>query len=232
MIAIIPARGGSKGVPKKNIRPLAGKPLIIWTIEAAKKSTHIDRIILSTDDEEIVSVCQGTGIEIPFMRPKDLAQDDSSAIDNYIYTMDCIIKEHRYDSDEFIVLLPTTPLRNSGDIDAAVDIFVEKHADSVISCTQMSHPIDWVCNIDNEGRVLRNKMLEVGKTMNRQDLESVYIPNGGVFVLSYSLLRVNYSYYSDRTYAYIMPAERSVDIDTEFDFQFAEFLMNRGKENA
>jgi len=131
MIAIIPARGGSKGVPKKNIRMLGGKPLIHWTIEAAMKASCIDRVVLSTDDYEIAEACKATGIEIPFMRPKELAQDDSLAIDNYIYTMDRLIKEGRYNADEFTVLLPTVPFRNAYDIDASINIFYKKNATTV-----------------------------------------------------------------------------------------------------
>jgi N-acylneuraminate cytidylyltransferase/CMP-N,N'-diacetyllegionaminic acid synthase len=105
MIAIIPARGGSKGLNKKNIRELGGKPLIHWTIKAAIEAKGIERVILSTDDAEIAELCKTTGVEIPFMRPDSLAQDDSLAIDNYIYTMEKMINEFHYKKDEFIVLL-------------------------------------------------------------------------------------------------------------------------------
>ena len=101
MLAIIPARGGSKGVQKKNIRSLGGKPLIHWTIQAAMKAKGVNRVILSTEDSEIAELCRPTGIEIPFMRPKQLAQDNSLAIDTYIYTVEKLINEFQYDKDEF-----------------------------------------------------------------------------------------------------------------------------------
>ncbi|MCK4826402.1 acylneuraminate cytidylyltransferase family protein [bacterium] len=227
MIAIIPARGGSKGVLRKNIKLLGGKPLILWTIEAAIKASNVDRVILSTDDEEIVEICKSTGIEIPFMRPKELAQDDSLAIDNYIYTMARLANEFNYDKDEFAVLLPTVPFRNTYDIDSSIKLFFDKDADSVISCTQLTHPLTWVCSVDDEGRIEKDQDSEAKKMMNRQESSPRYIPNGGVYILKHSLLKEKYSYYSDKTYAYIMPAERSIDIDTEFDFEFAEFMVKK-----
>ncbi|MFC1567566.1 cytidylyltransferase domain-containing protein [Thermodesulfobacteriota bacterium] len=232
MLAIIPARGGSKGVPKKNIRPLGGKPLILWTIETAKKSTYIDRIILSTDDEEIVSACKGTGIEIPFMRPEELAQDDSLAIDTYIYTLDRLADEFNYQKDEFVVLLPTVPFRTVSDIDSAINIFYRKQADSVISCTTLQHPLEWTFSINENELIKRNTSLRTEETMNRQTSVSTYIPNGAVYVFKTALLKDSYTYYSNRTYAYIMPPDRSVDIDTELDFQFVEFLVEKGYQNA
>ena len=221
MIAIIPARGGSKGLNKKNIRELGGKPLIHWTIKAAIEAEGIDRVILSTDDTEIAELCKTTGVEIPFMRPDSLAQDDSLAIDNYIYTMEKLINEFHYEKDEFIVLLPTTPFRNANDIEDAISIFYKNKADSVISCCKLSHPINWTFSVNQFG-LIKKKSYEL---KNRQDEEMKYLPNGGIFILKYSLIKKYYSYYSDNTYAYIMPRERSVDIDTESDFEYAEYLL-------
>ena len=223
MLAIIPARGGSKGVPRKNIRMLGDKPLICWTIDAALKSCSIDRVILSTDDEEIAEICRPTGIEIPFMRPNELAQDDSLAIDNYLYTMGRLINEFKYEGDDFIVLLPTVPFRNEDDIDNAVDVFYENNSDSVISCKKLSHPASWNFEISSTGIINQNNS-SIEKLMNRQDSQTLYAPNGGVYVFKYTLLKETYNYYTDKTYAYIMPADRSIDIDTETDFKFAEFL--------
>ena len=223
MIAIIPARGGSKGVPRKNIRPLGDKPLIFWTIEAALQAESIDHVILSTDNAEIADICRQTGIDIPFMRPKELAEDHSLAIDNYIYTMGRLSDERRYDTDEFAVLLPTVPFRRAQDIDAATSLFYEKQASSVISCTELPHPLDWVCDVAPDGKITKKENAAVEKMMNRQHSCPKYIPNGAIYVFNFSALKENYSYYSDRTYAYLMPEERSIDIDTELDFQFAQW---------
>lgn len=222
MLAIIPARGGSKGVQKKNIRSLGGKPLIHWTIQAAMKAKGVNRVILSTEDSEIAELCRPTGIEIPFMRPKQLAQDNSLAIDTYIYTVEKLINEFQYDKDEFIVLLPTNPFRDSIDIENAIDIFYDKKADSVISCCKLNHSSNWTFQVDQYGLIKKNEH----QLKNRQDEELKYLPNGGIFILKNSLIKDSYNYYSDNTYPYVMPEERSLDIDTENDFRFAEFLVS------
>ena len=227
MIAIIPARGGSKGVPGKNIRMLGDKPLINWTINAALKAKSVDRVILSTDDPEIAEICKPMGVEIPFMRPAELAQDDSLAIDNYIYSMKRLIDEFEYDQDNFIVLLPTVPFRNENDIDNAVEIFYKNNADSVISCNEFPHPLDWAFSINNRGIIENKNYKQSSKLMNRQDSETLFKPNGGIYILKYTLLMERYSYYSDKTYPYIMPQDRSLDIDTETDFQFANYIISR-----
>lgn len=232
MLAIIPARGGSKGIPGKNIRLLCGKPLIAYTIEAAMAAHTIGRVILSTDDPQIAQIAGKYNVEIPFMRPKELAQDDSLAIDNYIYTIDRLNTEFNNNYGEFVALLPTVPLRTSQDIDNAVELFSQKNADSVISCTKLHHPLEWVCSINDDGVIHRDKKADIKKMMNRQESGQGYIPNGALYVFNYSLLKENYSYYSDKTYAYVMPPERSIDIDTELDLKFVEFLMGQGISNA
>ena len=226
MLAIIPARGGSKSVPGKNIKPLWDKPLIAYTIEAAQAAKSIDRLILSTDDEEISEVAQKFGVEIPFIRPAELAKDTSQAIDNYIYTMDRLNAESSKQYNDFIVLQPTSPFRTAADIDNAVELFCEKNADSVISVCEASHPPMWAKKIDPAG-VLKDYFDNNIGNKNRQELEPSFMPNGAIFILKLSLLKSRHSYYSDRTYAYVMPPERSLDIDTPLDFEFAEFLMRK-----
>ena len=229
MLAIIPARGGPKGVKAKNIKLLCGKPLIVYTIEAALAAKSIDQIVLSTDDPAIAKIASKYDVEIPFMRPKNLAQDDSLAIDNYIYTVERLNREFGCNHEEFTVLLPTSPLRLPEDISEAIELFVEKDANSVISCSKAHHPPEWAFKTRNNGAISRNFANK--PMMNRQEYENVYFPNGSIYVFKYTLLRERNSYYSDKTYAYIMPPERSVDIDTEFDFLFAEYLMTRRDRN-
>ena len=223
MIAIIPARGGSKGLPGKNIKPMNGKPLIAYTIEAALKSKYIDRVILSTDDEDIARIAAEYGAEIPFMRPVELASDNAMAVDNYIYTINRLEKESGEKIDSFVVLQPTSPLRLSEDIDGAVELFMEKKADSVISYCKEAHPVYWHKKLDEEGRLLN---LFESSIANRQDFPVTYYPNGAVYVFSTDLIRSR-QYYSNKTYAFIMPRTRSVDIDFIEDFEYAEFLLNR-----
>jgi CMP-N,N'-diacetyllegionaminic acid synthase len=231
MLAIIPARGGSKGLPGKNVKPLGGKPLIYWTIEAAFNAKGISRVILSTDDDEIARICAPTGIEIPFMRPKELAQDDSLAIDNYIYTVQRLVDNSNVDIQEFAVFLPTTPFRTESDIDLAINIFHSNHADSVISCTLLAHPVDWILHIDEKSKILHTKMMGA-VIMNRQASPMSYVPNGAIYIFKFDILKMNYSYYTKNSYAYIMPPERSIDIDTIFDFNFAEFIYTRNSRDA
>lgn len=223
MIAIIPARGGSKGLPGKNIKPLNGKPLISYAVEEALKAKHIDRVIISTDDEEIARVAVQYGAELPFMRPAELASDTAMAIDNYIYTVNRLEKESVTTIDAFVVLQPTSPLRIAEDIDGAIELFKEKEADSVISYTQEAHPISWHKYLDEEGRFV--DILE-SNINNRQVNRVSYYPNGAVYVFKSSMIR-DRKYYTDKSYAYIMPRIRSVDIDFIEDFEYAEFLLKR-----
>ena len=223
MIAIIPARGGSKGLPGKNIRPLLGKPLIAYAIECARNARCIDRVVVSTDDPKIADIARRFGGEVPFLRPAALATDTAQAVDNYIYTVERLARESNSAIDSFVVLLPTTPLRTSDDVDRAVELFLSKNADSVVSYTPESHPIRWHRYLDDDGSFV-NIFDET--LANRQDLRTSYYPNGAVYVFRVSLIQRR-KYYSDRSYAYVMPNSRSVDIDTIEDFEFAEFLMRR-----
>jgi N-acylneuraminate cytidylyltransferase/CMP-N,N'-diacetyllegionaminic acid synthase len=226
MLAIIPARGGSKGLPGKNVRPLCGKPLIAYSVEAALNAKEVDRVIVSTDCPEIASVAKSFGAEIPFMRPSELAQDASLAIDTYIYTVDRLKKEENRSIDELVVLLPTCPLRTAEDIDRAIRLFREKKADSVISFYEAPHPVQWYKYVDENG-VLRSVLPETGTLANRQSERKSYLPNGAIYVFRYSVLKEQRVYYTDRTYPYIMPANRSVDIDSIDDFNMAEYWMRR-----
>lgn len=227
MLAIIPARGGSKGLPGKNIRLLDGKPLIAHTIEAALASKKITKIIISTDDESIAAVCRDYDVEIPFMRPKELAGDNSLIVETYLYTLKRINEEQGTDFDSIIALLPTCPLRTGEDIDKAVEIFEHKNADSVISFYEAPHPVQWYRTIDDNG-VLRALLPEGDRLANRQEEKKSYLPNGAIYIFKVELLQ-QHKYYSDRTYPYVMPAERSIDIDTQFDFDLAECLIQKRK---
>ena len=223
MIAIIPARGGSKGLPGKNVRPLNGKPLIAYAIEAALKAKNIDRVIISTDDEEIARVAVEYGAELPFMRPAELASDMAMAIDNYIYTIGRLEEEGGKPIDTFVVLQPTSPLRIAEDIDGAIELFEQKKADSVISYCQEAHPVTWHKYLDDEGRFVD---IFDANIKNRQDNRVSYYPNGAVYVFRTSMIRER-KYYTDKSYAYVMPRTRSVDIDFIEDFEYAEFLLKR-----
>jgi len=160
------------------------------------------------------------------MRPSKLAQDNSLAIDNYIYTIDRLNEESSELYDEFIVLQPTSPFRSATDIDNAIALFYAKKADSIISVCEAPHPPAWAKKIDHIGKLREYFVIHTGNA-NRQDLETAYIPNGAIYIFRISLLKKLYSYYSENTFAFIMPQERSIDIDSPFDFELAEFMMRK-----
>ena len=226
MIAIIPARGGSKGLPGKNIRNLAGKPLICHTVKAALDASSISRVIVSTDDDAIATAAIECGAEVPFKRPNKLADDESMVMDAYLYTVDRISETSGITIDSFVALLPTAPLRLAKDIDNAIAIFYEKEADSVLSITQAEVPIEWYKKIDQEG-VLMDYFSNISAINNRQDFSQSYIPNGAIYVFNTEKLRETRQYYMEKTYPYIMPRDRSVDIDELLDFKWAEFLLQK-----
>ena len=226
MLSIIPARGGSKGLPGKNVRPLGGIPLICHTIRAALTAESVSRVIVTTDDEEIAAVARECGAEVPFLRPSDLAADNSMVMDAYLHTVDTIANETSEMIGSFVALLPTVPLRLPGDIDGAIEIFERHNADSVISVTEPPVPIHWYRKINSEG-ILCDYLPEFNATKNRQELEQSYVPNGAIYVFRTEVLRTTRQYYTEKTYPYIMPRERSADIDEILDFEWAEFLLQR-----
>lgn len=228
MLAIIPARGGSKGLPRKNIKLLNGLPLICYSIKAALASNLIDRVIVSTDDNEIASVAKNYGAEVPFMRSIELASDESMVVDTYLEAVDWVAKKNSILIKSFVALLPTAPLRTSKDIDDAVKIFKDKNANSVISVVEAPFPLHWNRRITKEG-LLENYSPEFNAVKNRQAFEKTYIPNGAVYVFQTEVLRSTREYYTNKTYPYLMPIERSVDIDSLLDFEWAEFLLKTKK---
>ena len=226
MLAIIPARGGSKGLPGKNIKLLGGSPLICHSIKTALASKLIDKVIVSTDDNEIASIAKNCGAEVPFMRPINLAGDSSMAIDSYLHAVDYISRENSNPIKSFVVLLPTAPLRTSQDIDKAIKIFNTKNANSVISVVEALIPLSWYKRITKEG-VIENYSSEFIEIKNRQELKKNYVPNGAIYIFRTEVLRSTRQYYTKKTYPYIMPRERSVDIDDSLDFEWAEYLLDK-----
>lgn len=223
VLAIIPARGGSKGVKRKNIREVAGKPLISWTIEEAKKSRYIDRLVLSSDDLEIIEIAKEWGCEVPFVRPKALAHDHSSGLDPVIHAINEI---PGYD---YIVLLqPTSPLRIVDDIDTCIENCIREEADSCVSVTESNKSPYWMYKFDNDGRI--SPVIKTEQNISRrQDLPKAYKLNGAVFVSKCNSINKNLSFITDNTIAYLMPEKRSLDIDTELDIKVLELIINEGE---
>lgn len=220
VLGIIPARGKSKGVPRKNMKRLGGKPLIAWTIEESKKSRYLDRFILSSEDEEIMLFARYLGCDVPFVRPVELAQDDTPGIEPVLHALETL--PERYD---YVVLLqPTSPLRTKEDIDRCIELCVKQNASSCVSVTESDKSPYWMYVLNEIGKI--TPLLETEKRYNRrQDLPKVYTVNGAVYIAEVGWLLSNRSFMSNETHGYIMPRERSVDIDTELDFKFAQFLL-------
>ncbi len=220
ILAVIPARGGSKGVPRKNIRDLGGKPLIAWTIDAAKKSEYIDRMVLSSEDEEIISVARDYGCEIPFVRPAELAGDDAPGIAPILHAV--MELEEKY--DYLILLQPTSPFRQTEDIDGAIRRCIENEAVSCVSVTKSEKHPSWMFHLTETKHLTPILDTDDGVT-HRQQLAPVYVLNGAVYVVDVpALLKYEKLFFAEGTLAYSMPSERSMDIDTPFDFSFCEFF--------
>ncbi len=221
VIAIIPARGGSKGLLRKNLRLLNKKPIIAYAIESALKSKYIRRVIVSTDDDEIADIAKKFGAEV-INRPSELAKDTAATIDVILHCLTCL--EELEDIPEYIVLLqPTSPLRTSEDIDCAITECFIHECDTVISVCESDHPPYWACIVKDN--FLKPAFSLQYFTLRRQDLPRTYVPNGAIYISKPEYLKQNRNFFGDGTLAFIMPKERSVDIDTEIDLILAEAII-------
>lgn len=218
VLGVITARGGSRGLPGKNLRPLAGRPLIAWTIAAGQASSLIDRLILSTDDDAIMDVARDAGCEVPFRRAPALADDHATSIDVVLDAAD------RVPGYEIVVLLqPTSPLRTATDIDDTLELMRSKGCSSALSvCEAACHP--WlIFERDAQARIRPFVTRADGTGARRQDFPPAYQVNGAVYAADLAWLRQERAFFrAGETVAFEMPAERSVDIDTLEDFQAAE----------
>jgi CMP-N,N'-diacetyllegionaminic acid synthase len=222
-LGLIPARGGSKGVPRKNIRELAGKPLVAWTIETALGCARIDRLVVSTDDEDIAAVCRELGAEVPFLRPPELAEDATPDRPVYQHALDWLARNDGYRPDAVVWLRPTAPLRVAQDIEAVLDLLAASGCDSVRSvCPAEHHPL-WMRTL--EGDRLR-PLLDGGEEYHqRQLLPPVYRLNGAVDAVRHESASAGPELFGGDVRGYLMPADRSVDLDTTLDFVVAERLL-------
>ncbi|WP_289140212.1 cytidylyltransferase domain-containing protein [uncultured Brevibacillus sp.] len=224
VLAIIPARGGSKGVPRKNVRELAGKPLIAWTIEAGKKSTYIDELIVSSEDAEIIGVAEQYGAHVPFVRPKHLAADGTPGLDPVFHAL-----TELPDYDYVVLLQPTSPLRLTEDIDRCIEQVLNSGVPAAVSVTEPEKSPYWMYTLQ-ENRLMKPLIAQEEVPVRRQDLPPVYALNGAVYVAEVEWLWKSKSFVTEETSAFIMPKSRSYDIDTEDDFLLCEWMIN--KENV
>lgn len=226
MLAIIPARGGSKGVPRKNLVDIKGKPLIAYTIEAAleaKKRGAISEVIVSTDDEEIANVSRRYGASVPFLRPQELANDTARSVDLMIHAHDFFHK-NGCNYDEIILLQPTSPLRNVEDIEGAVIAFRDTRATSLISCYKEDsiHEFGLYHKSGNWGIAL-NTNHNLGT--RRQEMPDLYVRNGAIYIVKSEYMIREKKVFDEKPAMYIMPKDRSINIDTMNDIIEARKLI-------
>jgi len=220
VLAIIPARGGSKGIPGKNIIDLAGKPLIAWTIETAKKSKYIDRLVLSSDDDEIIRIATQWGCEVPFKRPDYLAKDDTPGIEPVLHALSMLPN-----FDYVVLLQPTSPLRRSEDIDGCIEDCINREAESCVSVTEPDKSPFWMYYIKSKGFLEPVISNDNGVAVRRQDLPVIYALNGAVYVARCEWLLTNKSFLTNETVGYPMLKEHSIDIDSWKDLQLTKLIL-------
>jgi len=224
ILALITARNGSKRVPGKNIRKLGNKPLVIWSIDAVKNNKYICDILVSTDSKKIADICLEAGAYLPWLRPSNLARDTTSSVDVALHALDWYESE-KGAVDGLLLLQPTSPFRTKDTIQNGINLFIKHHRKSIIGVSAVNkHPL-WMLKIEKDNLIpFTNKH---AFNLRSQDLPEVYVPNGSFYLITPKELRIHKSFINPKTKALIMrsPAE-SLDIDTEWDFKIAEFIVS------
>lgn len=236
VLGIVPARGGSKGIYRKNIRKLSGKPLLSYTAEAGLKSKFIDRIILSTDDHEIASVGEVYGLEVPFLRPARFATDSTPALPVILHAVKYLESKEGFTPDYIILLQPTSPFRTTTHIDEALERLINSKADSIVSVVAVPHCFNPYSVMQLKGEYL-SPYLEYDEKLNLRQKKPVFFARNGAAIYAFTfncLISLN-SIYGDTILPYFMNKEDSLDIDDAFDWKIAEFLMiekNKRKQTS
>ena len=225
LLSLIPARAGSERLPGKNTRLLAGAPMISWAIRAAKSSTLVEDVVVSTDDERIGEIARAMGAEVPFVRPRNLAGSTASMMDVVLHALGELEALGRI-YDLVMLLQPTSPLRTSTHIDEAMNLFCEKRANAVISVTETDHPVEWAKPISEDLRMDQFSGPEF--SCRSQEIPVRYRVNGAIYIAHTEKLREKRSFFlKEQCFAYVMPREASIDVDSEFDFLLAELLLGK-----
>ncbi|PLX68537.1 MAG: CMP-N-acetlyneuraminic acid synthetase [Denitrovibrio sp.] len=228
VLGLVIARGGSKGLPGKNLLELGGKPLVCHSIDAGLNSEYIDDVVISTEDEAIADVARKCGCKVPFMRPDELATDSAKSIDVIKYALEALIEIGDI-YDYFVLLQPTTPFRDASHIDDCLRMLSDKDADSVVSVTEAEHHTLWMNELP-EDMCMKGFIRPEAENKNRQDLPKHYRINGGVYAVRCSYMLSTMKLYSDRSYAYLMDNESSIDIDNSLDFELAKLVIEKRKK--
>jgi len=223
ILALIAAKGNSQGLPNKNILNLGGKPVIAWTIEQAKACKYVDEIIVSTESNTIAEIALLYGEGVPFMRPKELAEDSSKIMDVISHTI-AFIEDKGQRFDILVLLQPTCPLRKTDDIERAIGLFFDKKAQAVVSVSETKHSPLWSNTLPADGCMSQFLKPDV-INKNRQELPTYYQLNGSIYIAYLDYIKRSKNFYGERTYAYIMPMIRSIDIDSIIDFLHVKSIM-------
>jgi len=223
VLAIIPARGGSVGLPGKNIIDVNGKPLLFYTWNQAQKSKYIDRVILSSEDDEIIRVAKSLGCEVPFTRPKELSESTSGSMPVIFHAI-----EELDEAFDYVVLLQiTSPLRIAEDIDKSIELCEKNNAPSCLSAVANEKPLEWIFRVSDQGKVvpISNKKVAI----RRQDATEIFSVNGAVAVAEIEWLKSQDHFLSEETIVHIMPKSRSIDIDTIDDLNLFKYFLSENE---
>lgn len=230
-LGVIPARGGSKGIPRKNLSPLGGRPLIAWTCDAARASQRLDRVLVSTDDEEIAAAAAACGVAAPYRRPASLASDETPILDVLVDLLDTLARREGYRPDAVALLQPTSPLRTSAHIDAVVTLIEESGADTAVTVVRVPHQFNPVSVLSmHDGRV--RPFLDGPTVTRRQDKPEVFARNGPAVLVTRSTVLRSGRLYGDDVRGLEMMADESVDIDDLWDLKLAALLINATRPPA
>jgi CMP-N-acetylneuraminic acid synthetase len=229
ILVLIPAKGGSTRLPRKNIRLLGGRPLLAWAIDSARSAMVSDRVVVSTDDQEIASIARDCGAEVPFLRPAELSQDPAGVVDVALHALEW----HEGAGLRFetlIILLPTCPFRSADDIRSAFALFRSGNARFLMSVSRFDHTPFAAMRLDDNSVLTPFFESYIGR--KSQELPVAYRPNGAIHVLDVEAFRRSRSYFTQPLIGFPMPWERSIDIDSESDLQLAELLLARSRSAA
>lgn len=229
VLGLIPARGGSKGIPRKNVRKLAGRPLICYSFDSALGSRCLDRIIVSTDDPEIAGLARQAGIAVPFMRPADLASDNAAMLPVVQHAVRALKSLDGYEPDVVVLLQPTAALRQARHIDEAVTLLLDRGADSIVSVCPVPEAFNpyWVHIVSADGRLVHFIPDGMTRYTRRQDLPRVYWREGTIYAVRRDTLMLKNTLYGDVCLAYVLDTNDILHLDSPFDWLVAELVMER-----
>jgi CMP-N,N'-diacetyllegionaminic acid synthase len=229
ILFLITARGGSRGVPKKNICKIGGLPLLAYKAIAAQKSKYCTRLIISTDSNEIATLAREYDVEVPFMRPAELATDNANSIDVILHAMDWIEKNDPVHYDALCLLEPSTPFLTSEDVNQAIELYKDRNALGVLGVKRVKDHSIFVSPIGDDLNMAQHyEKMRGNYHTPRQVLTPEYTMNGAIYVAAWDYLKEHGTFHSRRTYAYIMPEERSIEIDEVNDLYYARYLVEKG----